>query len=230
MFSIARRCTSELLGTFALVAVGPGAVMVAARTHAFGHVGVALAFGLVVTIVVAATGHLSGAHINPAVTLGFWSVGRFRGRDVVPYVAAQCVGAVLASLVLAWLLGPVGGYGVTLPSLGTAQSFVVEMGYSGLLGFVIIAVATDPRTSSAVAPFAIGATVFAGALVTGPLTGGSFNPARSFGPALVAGNWTAHWLYWLAPILGMLIAMRLYDFLRAASVEHGAPLGVEGPI
>ena len=94
-------------------------------------------------------------------------------------------------------------------------------------------VATDPRTPGAVAPFAIGTTVFAGALVTGPLTGGSFNPARSLGPAVVSGIWTAHWLYWLAPIVGMAAAMRLYDWLRPATADEGAPtdlIGTEGPI
>ena len=183
-----RRYIAEAIGTFALVAIGPGAVMVAARTSAFGGQGVALAFGLVVTIVVAATGHLGGAHINPAVTLGFWSVGRFATRDVVPYIFAQ---------------------------------------------FVIISVATDARTPPSVAPFAIGATVFAGALVTGPLTGGSFNPARSLGPAVVGGVWTAHWLYWAAPIIGMLVAMRGYEFLRAADLPQApaeVALGVEGPV
>ncbi len=232
MPSLARRCTVEALGTFALVAIGPGAVMVAGRTHAFGNIGIALAFGLAVTLVVASSGHLSGAHINPAVTIGFWSVNRFRTGDVLPYVAAQCAGAVLASLLCGWLLGPVGTFGATLPNLPLAQSFVVEMGYSGILAFVIMGVATDPRTPAAVAPFAIGATVFAGALVTGPLTGGSFNPARSLGPAVASGVWTAHWLYWCAPIVGMVAAMRLYDVLRSASVAaaDGASFGTEGTI
>jgi MIP family channel proteins len=228
-----RRYVSEMIGTFALVAVGPGAVMVAAKTGAFGAQGIALAFGLVVTIVVAATGHLGGAHINPAVTIGFWSVGRFPRRDVLPYVIAQCVGAVAASAALAWILGGVGNFGATLPALSLGRSFAVEAGYSGLLAFVIMGVATDARTPAAVAPFAIGATVFAGALVTGPLTGGSFNPARSFGPAIVGGVWTAHWLYWTAPILGMMVAMRAYDLLRGASVvqvTEGKVMGVEGPL
>ena len=226
-----RRCVAELLGTFALVVIGPGAAMVAARTHAFGHSGVALAFGLAVTLIVASSGHLGGAHVNPAVTIGFWSVRRFPGRDVAPYVVAQCVGAIAASVVLAWLLGSAGGFGETVPALPIAQSFVVEMGFTGLLGFVIMGVATDDRTPPSVAPFAIGATVFAGALVTGPLTGGSFNPARTLGPAVVGGLWTAHWLYWAAPILGMIIGMRLYDVLRdtrpASNVEA---TGTEGPI
>jgi len=228
-----RRYIAEAIGTFALVAIGPGAVMVAARTSAFGGQGVALAFGLVVTIVVAATGHLGGAHINPAVTLGFWSVGRFPTRDVVPYIFAQCLGAVAASAALAWILGPVGNFGATLPALSLGRAFAVEAGYSALLGFVIISVATDARTPPSVAPFAIGATVFAGALVTGPLTGGSFNPARSLGPAVVGGVWTAHWLYWAAPIIGMLVAMRGYEFLRAADLPQApaeVTLGVEGPV
>lgn len=228
-----RRYASEALGTFALVAIGPGAVMVAASTHAFGPQGVALAFGLVVTIVVAATGHLGGAHINPAVTIAFWSVRRFPGREVFPYMLAQCAGAIGASSVLAWLLGPVGNFGATVPMLSLGRAFAVEAGYSALLGFVIVSVATDTRTPTAVAPFAIGATVFAGALVTGPLTGGSFNPARSLGPALIGGVWNAHWLYWAAPILGMIVAMRAYEFLRgtnAPSVAAGVAVGVEGPL
>ena|SRR5206468_1954931 len=229
MLSLAKRCVAEALGTFALVAIGPGAAMVAARTHAFGHLGVALAFGLAVTLIVASSGHLGGAHVNPAVTIGFWSVGRFPAGDVLPYVVAQCVGAITASAVCGWILGSAGGFGETLPALPIAQSFVVELGYTGLLGFVIMGVATDERSPASVAPFAIGATVFAGALVTGPLTGGSFNPARSLGPAVLGGRWTAHWLYWLAPILGMVAAMRLYEMLRGDRPAE-AIVGTEGPI
>ncbi len=214
MHSSMRRYVAELVGTFALVAVGPGAVMVSASTHAFGAAGVALAFGLVITLAVAATGHLSGAHINPAVTIGFWSVGRFPRRDVVPYVVAQLVGAIAAAALLRWLLGPIASLGATVPTLSVGRAFVIELGFSGLLAFVIMAVATEDKSPPAVAPFAIGATVFAGALVTGPLTGGSFNPARSLGPALVANEWTSHWLYWLAPIAGMVLAMHLYERVR----------------
>jgi aquaporin Z len=233
MTTLARRCIAEGAGTFTLVAIGPGAVMVAARTHAFGPSGVALAFGLAVALIVASSGHLGGAHVNPAVTIGFWSVGRFPGADVLPYVIAQCSGAILASFLCGWLLGPVGTVGATVPTLPLAQSFVVEMGYSGILAFVIMGVATDARAPVGIAPFAIGATVFAGALVTGPLTGGSFNPARSLGPALTSGIWTAHWLYWCAPILGMVAAMRLYDLLRGgenAAMADAAVIGAEGPI
>ena len=228
-----RRYVSEALGTFTLVAIGPGAAMVSAKTGAFGHAGIALAFGLVVCLVVASSGHLGGAHINPAVTIGFWSVRRFPGRDVVPYVVAQCIGAIAASAVLVWLLGPVGNFGATVPAIPVARAFVVELGYSAILGFVIMGVATDARTPPAIAPFAIGATVLAGALVTGPLTGGSFNPARTLGPAVVGGVWTAHWLYWFAPMVGVVGAMHLYELLRGASaprVPRDAVTGVEGPV
>lgn len=227
-----RRYLAEFLGTFTLVAIGPGAAMVAARTHAFGHLGVSLAFGLAVTIIVAAIGHLSGAHVNPAVTIGFWSVRRFPGPEVAPYIVAQCAGAIAASALLGWLLGSAGGYGETIPQLSLARAFVIEMGYTGILGFVIMGVATDERTPPAVAPFVIGATIFAGAAVTGPFTGGSFNPARSVGPSVVGGVWTAHWLYWAAPIVGAVLGMRLYDFLRTTSApqEPSGRTGVEGPI
>jgi len=198
--------------------------MVAARTHAFGHTGVAIAFGLAVTLVIATSGGISGAHINPAVTVGFWSVRRFRGSDVVPYVVAQCAGAILASLLCGWVLGSVADYGATIPSLTVGRAFVVELGFSALLGFVIIALASDETAAGSLASVLIGATVFVGALVTGPLTGGSFNPARSLGPAILSGQWTAHWLYWLAPIAGMVGVMRLYEFLRPA--ENAGTNGV----
>lgn len=231
--SIVRRCLAEALGTFMLVAVGPGSAMVAAKTHAFGHVGVALAFGLVVTLVVASSGHVGGAHVNPAVTIGFWSVRRFPGRDLLPYVVAQCMGAIAASAALGWIVGASGDFGATVPAIPLAKAFAAEAGYTAILGFVIMGVATDERTPVAMAPFAIGATVFAGALVVGPLTGGSFNPARTLGPAVMSGVWSAHWLYWIAPVVGMVASMHAYELLRVASAPSArreAALGVEGPL
>ncbi len=173
----------------------------------------AFAFGLAVTLVIVATGHLGGAHINPAVTIGLWSVRQFPGRQVIPYIASQCAGAIMASAALLWIVGPDAGFGATTPALALPQSFAVEAGYSAILAFVILG-ATDSKNAPGAAPFAIGATVFAGALVTGPLTGGSFNPARTLGPAVVGGIWTAHWLYWIAPTVGMVAAMHAYRELR----------------
>jgi aquaporin Z len=152
----------------------------------------------------------------------------------LPYIIAQCIGAISASFALGWLLGPVGNFGATLPALNVGRSFAIEAGYSGILALVILAVPTDERVPPAVAPFVIGITVFAGALVTGPLTGGSFNPARSLGPAVAGNIWTAHWLYWAAPIIGMLIAARLNEFLRGttppSAIPRGLARGVEGPL
>ncbi len=225
-----RRYAAEFIGTFVLVALGPGAVMVSASTHAFGEPGIALAFGLAVTIVVAATGHIGGAHINPAVTIGLWSARRFPSRDVPAYVVAQCLGAIAASALLVWILGPVGNSGATVPAISTARAFVVEAGYTAILGLVIMGVTSDARVAPSVVPFAIGATIFAGALVTGPLTGGSFNPARSLGPAIVGGVWTAHWLYWIAPVVGSVVGMRTYLILDPGSAAVASPetTGVTG--
>lgn len=230
-----RRLIAESLGTFFLVLVGPGAVMVDAYSGgAVGHTGVALAFAFVVTTMVYALGHLSGAHINPAVTIGFWSARRFPSREVVPYVIAQSLGAVAASITLRVTIGPIGHLGATLPALSLGAAFVIEALLSFALMFVIMAVATDERAADGFAGIAVGLTVGFCALTGGPLTGASMNPARSFGPALVGGMWTAQWIYWAAPILGMVAAAHVYDFLRGASimgaVASGQPLGVQGPI
>jgi MIP family channel proteins len=221
---VVRRLGAEAIGTFFLVFIGPGSVMVDAYSGgAVGHVGVALAFAFVVIAMVFALGHLSGAHINPAVTIAFWSVGRFPAVEVVPYVLAQCAGATAASLALRAMLGPVGRLGATLPAVPMAAAFGVEWLLSFALMFVIMAVATDDRVADGFAPLAVGLTVGFCALMAGPLTGASMNPARSLGPALVAGFWGAQWLYWLAPITGMLTAARVYDLLRPVRLHRPLP-------
>jgi aquaporin Z len=222
------------VGTFFLVLIGPGAAMVDAYSHgAVGHVGVALAFAFVVTAMVFALGHLSGAHINPAVTLAFWSVRRFPTREVAPYIVAQCLGAVLASAACVGVLGRVGAVGATLPTVSTGRAFALEWLLSFGLMFVIMAVATDDRAPAGFAAIAVGLTVGFCALMGGPITGASMNPARSFGPAVVGGLWQAHWLYWLAPITGMLAAARCYELVRGSTPAQASldvPIGVEGPI
>jgi aquaporin Z len=230
-----RRALAEALGTYFLVLIGPGTAMVDAFTDgAVGHVGVALAFGFVVVAMIFALGHLSGAHINPAVTLAFWSVGRFPASEVAPYVAAQCAGGTLASLTLVGVLGPVGRLGATLPSIPMGKALAVESLLSFGLMFVIMAVATDRRVPDGFAAVGVGLTVGFCALMGGPLTGASMNPARSFGPALVGRLWDGHWVYWVAPITGMLVAARTYELLRSAepapTLADRTPLGVEGPI
>jgi MIP family channel proteins len=199
-----------------------------------GHAGVALAFAFVVIAMIYALGHLSGAHINPAVTLGFWSVRRFPAAEVLPYVIAQCAGAVAASLALRIAIGRVGNMGATVPSIPTGAAFLVEWLLSFALMFVIMAVATDERMADGFAALAVGVTVGFCAMMGGPLTGASMNPARSFGPALIGGIWRAHWLYWLAPISAMVVAARTYELLRATkpplAPSDRVVVGVQGPV
>lgn len=230
-----RRLIAEAIGTFFLVLIGPGAVMVNAYTSgAVTHVGVALAFSFVVIAMIYALGHLSGAHINPAVTVAFWSVRRFPSSEVLPYILAQCLGAVVASVLSRSALGTAGSLGATLPGVPIATAFAIEWLLSFALMFVIMAVATDERVTDGFAAIAVGLTVGFCALVGGPLTGASMNPARSIGPALIGGFWSGHWLYWAAPMTAMVAAARVYDQLRQAEPpararEPGA-LGVQGPI
>jgi len=212
-----RRAGAEALGTFFLVLISPGAAMVNAYSAGqLGAVGIALATAFVVTAMIYALGHLSGAHINPAVTLGFWSVRRFPAAEVVPYIIAQCSGGVAASLVLRSTLGPVGDLGATLPRISVPSAFTIEWLLSFALMFVIMAVATDDRVAGGFAAIAVGVTVGFCVLMGGPITGGSMNPARSLGPAVIGGLWQGHWLYWVAPITGMMAAGWTYDFLRVA--------------
>jgi MIP family channel proteins len=230
---VLRRWVAEAVGTFFLVLIGPGAVMVNAYSGgAVGHVGVSLAFAFVITAMIYALGHLSGAHLNPAVTLGFWSARRFPARELAPYVVAQCLGAVAASLALRSVLGPIGAMGATLPSVSLAGAFTIEWLLSFALMFVIMAVATDERVADGFAAIAVGLTVGFCALMGGPLTGASMNPARSFGPAAVGNLWRAHWLYWIAPISAMMIAARVYEYLRPSvpPLTEGEPLGIQGPL
>ncbi len=213
-----RRWLAEAIGTFFLVFAGPGAVMANASSHgAVTHVGVALAFAFVIVAMICAVGHLSGAHLNPAVTLGFWAAGRFPIREVFPYIIAQCVGAIGAAALLRATMGLVGDMGATLPTIGFAPAFALEVAMSFALMFVIMAVATDDRVAGGTAALAVGFTVGFCALTGGTLTGASMNPARSLGPALVGGLWRAHWLYWLAPIAGTIAAARTYEFLRTTT-------------
>ena len=222
-----RRWVAEAVGTFFLVFIGPGAGMVDAYTHGvIGHTGVALAFAFVVTGMVFAIGHLSGAHINPAVTLGFWSVRRFPAREVLPYVIAQCLGASVAVFALKSILGPVGHVGATIPAVPLGAAFAVEWVLSFALMFVIMGVSTNARLVDGFAAVGVGLTIGFCAMMGGPLTGASMNPARSLGPAFFGGGWNAQWLYWAAPITGMLVAARLYEFLRSgftASEPKGPP-------
>jgi MIP family channel proteins len=214
---------AELVGTFVLVyggtAVAVGAILSRPTAGAaYDSLAVALAFGLALAIVVASIGHVSGAHVNPAVTLGMAATGKFPWRYAPIYVGAQLVGAVLAALATWITFGGEGARGeaklaATYPAqgVGDLQAFIVEILITFILVFVVMAVATDDRAPAAIAPIAVGFALAVGVFIAGPVTGGSVNPVRSLGPMIVAGDLTSVWLYVLGPIVGGVLAAVLYD-------------------
>jgi MIP family channel proteins len=213
--TLAQRAVAEAIGTFALVFAGTGAVVINAETNgAVGHVGVALTFGLIVMAMIYATGHISGAHINPAVTIAFWAARHFPSQLVPVYLIAQIVGAVSASLLLRVMFGNLASLGATQPRDGAGQSFALEIVLTFVLMFVIMAVATDVRAVGQSAAIAIGGTVGLEALFAGPISGASMNPARSLAPAIVANHWDSQWTYVVGPIAGALIGAFVYAALR----------------
>ena len=188
--------------------------MVDSRTHALGHVGVAITFGLVIMFGIYAVGHISGAHFNPGVTFAFALGRHFPWRRAVGYWAAQLVGAIAAAAVLRASLGNIAHVGATLPSGSQGQSFLWELVLTFFLMFVIMAVATDTRAVGEAAAIAVGGTVGLDAMFGGPISGASMNPARSTGPALVSGDLHALWLYIVAPVCGASLAALAYRFVR----------------
>jgi aquaporin NIP len=215
----ARKYAAEAIGTFFLVFAGTGAIVVDGFSGGkVGSVGVSLVFGLIVLAMVYAVGHISGAHLNPAVTVGFWSTGRHPASDVLPYAGAQIAGALAASGALR-LMFPLDrtGLGATIPAGSVMQSFAMEFVLTALLMFVIMGVATDDRAEGTMAGIAIGATIALEALFGGPISGASMNPARSFAPALVSGRLAQNWIYWAAPLLGSLAGGRRYGLIRGGS-------------
>ena len=219
---LARALVAETIGTFMLVFAGAGAIMVDAKTHALGHVGVAISFGLVIMAGIYAVGHISGAHFNPAVTLGFVLTRRFPPARALAYWVAQLVGALVAAAILRGSLGNVADVGATLPSGSEAQSLLWELVLTAFLMFVIMAVATDTRAAGEAAAIAIGGTIGLEAMFGGPISGASMNPARSIGPALVSGNLHALWLYIVAPLVGAAIGGIGYQFVRGESAVQAA--------
>lgn len=212
-----RRLAAECTGTFLLVFAGPGAVVIDTVTGGrLGVLGIGLSFGLAVMAAIYAIGHLSGAHINPAVTVAFALTRHFPWRMVPAYIVAQLAGACAASAALLLLFGDVANLGATIPSGSSIQALVLEGILTFFLMFVIAAVATDVRAVGQAAAIAIGGYVALAASFAGPIAGASMNPARSFGPALLSGTWTNHWVYWIGPMTGAILGALLYSYVRAA--------------
>ena len=191
--------------------------MVEAEFGVFGQLGVAVAFGLAITTMIYALGHVSGAHFNPAVSFGFALTRHFPWRSTAAYWIAQAAGATLAALLLRASLGDVASVGATLPSGSDRQAFLWEVVLTFFLMLVVMAVATDTRAVGEAAALAIGGTVGLCALVGGPISGASMNPARSLGPALVSGELGSLWIYLLAPLLGASLGALAYQYLRGVS-------------
>jgi aquaporin NIP len=213
---LARRTAAEGIAAFALVFAGCGAIVTDSEYGgALGVVGVGLVFGLVIMVMIYATGHLSGAHINPAVTIAFALTRHFPRAEAAAYVAAQVAGASAAALVLLaiWPDQPA-ELGATVPTVGAGSALVYEALLTAFLMFVIMAVATDTRAVGAAAAIAIGGTVGLDALIGGPVTGASMNPARSLGPALASGTWDDFWVYLAGPILGAAAGALAYQAIR----------------
>ncbi len=209
-----RRYVAELLGTYALVFAGTGAIIVNEQTGALGHFGVAATFGLIVLAMIYAFGDVSGAHLNPAVTLGFVVAKRFPAAQALPYIAAQLGGAVLASLTLRFLFPDSSTLGATVPAGSAMQSFVLEAILTFFLMLVILQVAHGSKEVGIMAGIAIGAVVGLEALFAGPVCGASMNPARSIAPAVVSGELRSLWLYIVAPLMGATAATVPWAWLR----------------
>ena len=209
------RFFSEFIGTFILVFAGTGAIVVnQVSGGVIGHAGVALTFGLVVAAMIYTFGDVSGAHLNPAVSIGFAIAGRFPAKDLFGYITAQILGALTASGILKLLFPTATTLGMTLPAGDAAQSFMLEIILTAILMLTILSVSHGAKEKSITAAIAIGSVVGLEAMFAGPICGASMNPARSLGPALVSWNFEYIWLYPIAAILGAIIAIPLFKITR----------------
>jgi aquaporin Z len=210
-----RKYLAEAIGTFALVFCGTGAIIINQESGgAVTHAGIAVTFGLIVSAMIYALGDISGAHLNPAVTLAFWVAKKFPVKEVLPYVTSQAVGAFMASGVLRFLFPTNQMLGATMPAGVEMQSFVLELILTFILMFVIIHVATGSKEQGMFAGIAIGSVVLLEAMFAGPICGASMNPIRSLAPAIVSGHLEHLWLYLIAPVVGASLAIFAWMGLR----------------
>jgi len=228
-----RKYVAEAIGTFCLVFAGTGAVVIDSVTGgAVTHVGISLTFGFIVMALIYALGDVSGAHFNPAVTVGFFLARRLSGRCVLPYIASQLAGGILASGALLLLFGNHASLGATLPAGSAWQSFGLEAILTAMLMFVILCVSSGSKEVGTMAGIAVGGVIALEALFAGPICGASMNPVRSLAPALISGNLHAIWVYLTAPFLGAAASVPLWKAMRAdrdlraeaVVIESGASL------
>ena len=214
-----RNYIAEVIGTFFLVFVGCGAMVVNTYSGgAISHVGVAMSWGLIVMVIIYTIGDISGAHLNPAVTLGFWIAKRFKGKEVLPYIVAQSIGAFLASFALKLMFPLDETLGASLPSRTWEQSFIMEVILTFLLMYVILNVSSGAKEKGIMAGAAIGATVGLEAMFAGPVCGASMNPIRSIAPAVVSGHTEHLWAYIVSTILGAVLAVFVFKLTRKKAV------------
>lgn len=208
---------AEFIGTFALIFCGTGAIIVNDFTDgAITHMGIAITFGLIVLAMIYTIGDISGAHINPAVTISFWFAGRFPLKDVAPYIIAQLAGGIFASMMLV-LTFPTNEYlGATIPTIPYAQTIMIEIILTFFLMFIVINVSTGAKEKGITAGIAIGSFVALAAIFAGPLTGASMNPARSIAPAVISGNIELLPIYIIAPTIGAMLAILSCKFVKGS--------------
>ena len=212
---------AEVIGTFALVFCGTGAIVINQETSgAISHAGIAFTFGLIVMVMIYALGPISGAHLNPAVTIAFSAAKRFPKKQILPYVISQAIGALLASFTLRLLFASNELLGATMPRGSDLQSFVLETILTFFLMLVIIQVATGSKEQGMFAGLAIGSTVLLEAMFAGPICGASMNPIRSFSPAIISGHLEHLWIYLTAPVIGAVLAIVVWNVLRSTETTN----------
>lgn len=209
-----KKLVAEFIGTYFLVFAGTGAVVIDSLTGSIGHIGVSLTFGLVVMVMIYTFGHVSGAHFNPAVTVGFWANRSIHGSEALLYILSQMTAALVASFSLRMMFGTMSNLGATLPRYSWGQSFLLEVILTFGLMMVIFGSAVHGKAIRAFAGIAIGGTVALAAMFAGPISGASMNPARSFGPAVASGVWDYLWIYFVATVIGALLAAWVYRYLH----------------
>ena len=216
-----KKCVAELIGTYALVFCGTGAIIINQESNgAVTHVGIAITFGFIVMSMIYALGNISGAHLNPAVSIAFVLAGRFSIKELLPFIVSQTVGALLASLMLRYLFPANELLGATLPAGSVSQSFILEFLLTFFLMLVIINVATGSKEQGMFAGLAIGSVVLLEAMFAGRICGASMNPARSLAPAIVSGHLEHLWIYLVATTMGAIVAIPIWKYLSTNSTNQ----------